>query len=266
MAKLAAVVVAVLVALLVASAAATYVTTCGSISNCGTVCGWTLDNDIVAPSEGLFGTSCTCGGDGSMTQVCTYDGIYAVSECNAGPPGCSTACNQQICIAMNGQQATGTIMSACPKHHPTNVQQCCAYQNDAYCTCIIQDTLDIATQPYDQLGGANGWSSGATWGACGSELGKLNIQISSERATKLVQPFLVNGTWCKANAQPTPVLVATAATCKAISDPTTCAATAGCTFCKSGAPLVSTQCYATREAVVLAHVLAEEHLGTFVCV
>lgn len=72
-------------AVIVASAVATYVTTCGSNSNCGTVCGWTLDNDIVAPSEGLFGTSCSCGGDGSMTQVCTYDN-NAVSECNAGPP------------------------------------------------------------------------------------------------------------------------------------------------------------------------------------
>lgn len=262
MVKIAAVVV---FAVIVASAVATYVTTCGSNSNCGTVCGWTLDNDIVAPSEGLFGTSCSCGGDGSMTQVCTYDN-NAVSECNAGPPGCSTACNQQICISMNGNQATGTIMSACPKHHPTNVQQCCWWQNDAYCTCIIQDTLDIASQPYDQLGGQNGWSSGATWGACGSELGKLQIEISSNRATTLVQPFLVNGTWCKANAQPTPVLVATAAMCKEISDPSKCAATVGCTFCKSGAPLVNTQCYARREAVVLSHVLSVERLGTFVCI
>ena len=235
---------------------ATYITTCGDLIGCGSVCGMTFDPDIAAPSEGLFGTGCTCGGDGSMTQKCTYGG-QAVSVCNAGNPGCSTACNQQICISMNGNQATATIMSACPRHHPINVAQCCLFQNDAYCTCIIQDTLDLEAQPYDQLGGANGFSSGAVWGRCGSQLASLGIDVKSERATKLVQPFLVNGTFCPSLTTPA-TLRANPLACEGLSV-RECETTEGCTACVSSDGRVASQCYTRREADVPMHIMAVEH-------
>ena len=37
-------------------------------------------------------------------------------------------------------------------HHPDNVAACCKYQNNDYCTCIIQETLDCNAQPYDGVG------------------------------------------------------------------------------------------------------------------
>ncbi len=70
---------------------------------------------------------------------------------------------------------------------------------------------------------------------------------------------------CAANAQPTAALVATAAMCEAVAEPSECSATKGCTFCKSvGAPVAS-KCYSAREAAVLLHVIPAEALGAFEC-
>ena len=144
----------------------TYVVTCHSDNECGTVCG-SYGSDTVAPSEGLFGTSCSCQNGKAPVYKCTMEGKQ-VSVCsdNQGPR-CSTYCNQKVCIHMpNGKQSTGTIRSACPRHHPVNTQQCCDH-GGSYCTCVFQDTLDVNWKVYSELGGQNGYSDRATLGGCG---------------------------------------------------------------------------------------------------
>ena len=79
----------------------TYIVTCHNDGECGTVCG-RYSSDIVAPTEGIFSTSCKCGNGGGVTYKCTAFGVQ-VSECSDGiAPQCSTACGQKICIAKDG--------------------------------------------------------------------------------------------------------------------------------------------------------------------
>ena len=47
---------------------ATYVVTCHNNNECGSVCSNKFSNDMVAPTEGLFGTSCKCGSGGGTTH------------------------------------------------------------------------------------------------------------------------------------------------------------------------------------------------------
>jgi hypothetical protein len=60
---------------------------------------------------------------------------------------------------------------------PTATGDCCNY-GGSYCTCVFQDTLDLNWKPYGELGGQNGYSTGATWGACGNE--NTGIDVYSE--------------------------------------------------------------------------------------
>ena len=124
-------------------------------------------------------------------------------------------------------------------------------------------------RPYSNLGNHNGFGSGAWWGACGSELHHLNISLDSERATRLVKPFLRNGTFCHENA-PTATSaderVAQMKSCAANANEDECSSAAGCTWCASKDERIATKCYEEREANVLTHVLnTERGDGHFVC-
>jgi len=161
------------------------------------------------------------------------------------------------------KRATATILSACPKHHPVNTAQCCQYKNDAYCTCIIQDTIDLNAKPYAALGGQNGFSSQANWGACGSQLASLKIDIHSSRASQLVQPFLTSGKWC--NSKIVGPLTGVNQNCDEILDQESCNAVQGCTFCNATG-FVASKCYGVTEAASLLHILTtEQGEGVFQC-
>lgn len=247
--------------LFVDSCYATYIVTCHNDGECGTVCG-RYSSDMVAPTEGLFSTSCRCGGNGGTTYRCTALGVQ-VSVCsNYQPPSCSTACGQKICISKDGRRTTGTILSACPKHHPVNTQQCCDHPSSKdYCTCIIQDTLDLNAQPYAALGNTNGYSSSATWGACASQLESLNIPINSTRASELVQPFLHDGQWCNQLDQATDEYAEI--DCGQLTTSDSCNGHSQCTYCESSK--LQTKCYDKREASVLSHISKAEMNFDFSC-
>ena len=239
-----------------------YVTTCHSDTECGTVCG-DSGSDTVAFNEGAFGTKCWCqdGSDYHKRLVChVWDGLDAYVCLDNKPPSCSTACDQMVCIGKDSKYTNAVIRSACPQFHPVNVQQCCDHKSPAYCTCLFQWTADLNWQPYGNLGNSNGWAFGAWLGACGSELMKLNISVNSERAARLVQPFLRNGTLCHENARNgTDALerVALMDSCAARSEQE-CGAP-GCVWCTSSAEAhVATKCYEAREAEVLRHVISED--------
>ena len=70
----------------------TYIVTCHNDKECGTVCGG-YGSDTIAPSEGLFGTSCTCQNNQQPVYKCTKEGkqVYVCSD-NKGPR-CNTYCN-----------------------------------------------------------------------------------------------------------------------------------------------------------------------------
>jgi hypothetical protein len=156
----------------------TYIVTCHNDSECGTVCG-NYGSDTISPSEGLFGTKCSCQ-KGSPTYRCSQSGksVYVCSDYQ--PPRCSAACNQKVCIHMpNGRQSTGVIRSACPRNHPVNTEQCCKY-GGSYCTCVFQDTIDVNYKVYNELGGQNGYSDRATLGGCG--WADTGIDIRSKEA------------------------------------------------------------------------------------
>jgi hypothetical protein len=250
------------VVVIISAVSSTYIVTCHNNNECGTVCGY-YQNDIVAPTEGLFGTSCTCQ-SGKTTHRCYY-GKYDVQVCSDyKPPNCKASCGQKICITKDNKKTTATILSACPRNHPDNTAACCQYQNDAYCTCIIQDTLDLDAAPYSALGGTNGYSSSAVWGSCYSVLESLQININSTRAENLVQPFLRNGEWCptkekeyRENFQQD---------CAKL-DETQCSANSACTYCHTAQKGLPTErCYNKAEAEVLAHVSAvESGAGSFTC-
>ena len=76
-------------------------------------------------------------------------------ECTNGYPKCTIYCKEKICLRNGSRNKTAEIVSACPKYHPQNAEQCCYHKNDAYCTCIIRATIDTATSVYDALGGKN---------------------------------------------------------------------------------------------------------------
>jgi len=241
----------------------TYIVTCHNNNECGTVCG-RYSSDMIAPTEGLFGTSCKCGGNGKTTHRCTALG-YDIQVCSDyQPPSCSTACGQQVCITKDNKKTTGTILSACPKHHPVNTQQCCDHPTSRdYCTCVIQDTLDLNASPYAALGNSNGYASNAVWGSCYSQLEGLQIYINSTRASALVQPFLKEGQWCPTQGKDYEEKYLTE--CYGLNQ-TTCAATAGCTFCNSSKKGVKTDCYNEGEAEVLQHIVkTEDGSDLFVC-
>jgi hypothetical protein len=245
------------------SVSGTYVVTCHNNGECGTVCG-SYSDDIAAPTEGLFGTSCSCQTNSGYTQVCTAFN-QAITQCADGKaPNCKTSCGQKICVAKDGKKATATILSACPKHHPENVKNCCSHPSSRdYCTCVIQDTLDLNWKPYQALGNSNGYSSSANWGACGSVLESLQIDINTTRASDLVQPFLKSGEWCKAETAAYQGLVEFG--CSGL-DADECSAKPGCSYCTSLDPLLPSQCYETSEAEVLTHIVStERHVGDFVC-
>lgn len=239
----------------------TYIVTCHSDGECGTVCG-RYSSDIVAPTEGIFSTSCKCGNGGGVTYKCTAFGVQ-VSQCSDGiAPQCTTACGQKICISKDGRKATGTILSACPKHHPENVKNCCSHSSSKdYCTCVVQDTLDLNWQPYQALGNSNGYSSSATWGACSSQLETLQIPINSTRANTLVQPFMKTGQWCKKLDTVTDELAEV--NCNNFNTEDVCNEQPQCTYCLSNK--LASKCYDTREAQVLLHIANVERSFDFVC-
>ena len=243
------------------SVSSTYIVTCHNDGECGTVCG-RYSSDIVAPTEGIFSTSCKCGNGGGVTYKCTAFGVQ-VSECSDGiAPQCSTACGQKICIAKDGKKATGTILSACPKHHPENVKNCCSHSSSKdYCTCVVQDTLDLNWQPYQALGNSNGYSSSATWGACSSQLESLQIQINSTRASELVKPFMKTGQWCKIFDSLTDEF--NEVNCENINSEDECNNEKQCTFCKSDK--LKSKCYNSHEASVLTHISNVEDEIYFEC-
>jgi hypothetical protein len=239
----------------------TYIVTCHNDGECGSVCG-RYSSDIAAPTEGLFSTSCTCGHGGSVTYKCTALGVQ-VSECSDGiPPQCSTACGQKICITKDNKKATSTILSACPKHHPDNVKNCCSHPDSRdYCTCVVQDTLDLNWQPYQQLGNTNGYSTSAVWGACASQLESLQIPINSTRASLLVQPFLKTGDWCKSSEQSAEDV--SDVNCGSLTSEEACTSATHCTFCASDK--LATKCYDRSEADVLSHISNTEKNMRFTC-
>lgn len=237
-----------------------YVTTCHSDSECGTVCGRT-DSNSVAFNEGVWGTSCKCqdGSDNNLKFVCNvWSGLDAWMCQDGKPPHCSTACGQQVCIGKENEYTNAVMNSACPQHHPVNVHQCCQHKNHDYCTCLFQWTADLNAAPYRNIGNNNGYASGAWWGQCGSVLHGLNISLETERATKLVQPFLRNGTWCEGrNALAEQREKKPSEEECEKRDRSGCSG--GCIWCsatkKIGAP---SKCYAESEAEVLHHVFATE--------
>lgn len=241
----------------------TYIVTCHNDGECGTVCG-RYSSDIVAPTEGIFSTSCKCGNGGGVTHKCTAFGTQ-VSACSDGQaPQCSTACGQKICISKDGKKATGTILSACPKHHPENVNNCCSHSSSRdYCTCVIQDTLDLNWQPYQALGNSNGYSSSATWGACSSQLESLQIPINSSRASLLVQPFMKTGQLCNDYKNGASNNDANKVKCEDLSYEYECNAESHCTYCTSNK--LSNKCYERDEAQVLSHIANTEQTMSFVC-
>jgi hypothetical protein len=244
--------------------AATYIVTCHSDGECGSVCG-RYSSDIVAPTEGIFSTSCSCGNGGGVTYKCTAFGVQ-VSECSDGrAPQCSTACGQKVCISKDGKKTTGTILSACPKHHPENVKNCCSHSSSRdYCTCVIQDTLDLNWQPYQALGNTNGYSSSATWGACSSQLESLQIHINTTRAALLVKPFVKSGQWCnklETNTNTNTNVVETV--CENITSETDCNFAQQCVYCSSNK--LANKCYRRSEALVLYHIARVEKEFGFTC-
>ena len=254
--------IAIIFSSLIATAQSTYIVTCHNNNECGTVCGY-YSNDMVAPTEGLFGTSCKCQ-SGSTVSRCKAMG-YDVRVCSDyKPPYCSTACGQSICISKDGRRTTGKILSACPKNHPVNTQQCCEHPNSKdYCTCIIQDTLDLNAQPYAALGNSNGYASNAVWGACSSQLASLAIPINSSRAAELVKPFLRDGMWCSVREKEYRVTVN--AICNGL-DEDTCGSTNGCVYCASNIKFLKSDCLNKQEAEVLTHIINTENgEGKFTC-
>ncbi|TNV76335.1 hypothetical protein FGO68_gene11039 [Halteria grandinella] len=166
---------------------ATFITTCHNNQECGSVCPQAADWDAAAFSEGLFGTSCQCQPGASLVQRCSKDGIDVYVCSDYQPPRCKVPCNQQMCITANtGRSTTVRVVSACPKHHPQNTRDCCAY-GGSYCTCIKQDTVDINITPYKNLGlidaygrETNGWATKITVGPCGKQ--NTGIDIFSQEA------------------------------------------------------------------------------------
>ncbi|CDW72395.1 UNKNOWN [Stylonychia lemnae] len=173
-------------ALGIASVSSTYIVTCHNDQECGTVCG-NYGPDTIAPSEGLFGTTCSCQNRQQPSYLCNRDGknVYVCSDNQ--PPRCSVACGQQVCIQKDGRQSTGVIRSACPRYHPQNAHDCCNY-GGSYCTCVFDDTIDSNWKVYNELGGNNGYSSNAYWGACGSHLGLKVGSVQGSLYFNLVRP------------------------------------------------------------------------------
>ena len=206
-----------------------------------------------------------------LVTNCTAFG-QEIQECQDGrAPKCSTACGQKVCMSANGKK-TGTILSACPKHHPQNVKNCCGHQTSKdWCTCNIQPTLDSISKVYKALGGKNTWVS-ASWGECGSQLEKLGIETNTTRPEKLVQPFLKTGDLCQgeeaAYAASKDGVQMSGPLCdeaNAVGGPK-CSSLRDCKMCTSKYDQIASQCYSKSEAEVLAHAInLEIGKGYFTC-
>jgi hypothetical protein len=168
---------------------------------------------------------------------------------------------------MGSKQATATIRTACPLHHHQNVDDCCS-KGGQWCTCVLEQNIDLNFQPYKELGNRNGYGTVAM-GACGSSLEALNISVTSERANRLIQPFLKSGEVCrgealaKSGAQPPAI----ESQCTFISDRTSCGHAAGCSWCEAvDAGPVKSGCFNFGEAEMLTHIFtAEKAASTFRC-
>jgi len=219
-------------------------------------------SDTISPTEGLFGTSCSCQDPSKgLIKVCTKQG-KSISKCADGrAPTCKIACGQPICIVMNGRQTTGKIRSACPLHHHQNVDDCCS-KGGEWCTCVLEKNLDLNWKPYKDLGNRNGYGT-ASWGACGSSLHSLNISIYSERATTLVQPFLSESREvCKGqDFDETRAGIAYGEPkCHEVAESDTCDHMSGCVWCKASSYATPLQsgCFSYNEASVLTHIMGIE--------
>lgn len=128
--------------------------------------------------------------------------------------------------------------------------------------------MDLNYKPYKELGNRNGYAS-ITWGACGSRLEELAINITSDRASDLVAPFLKDGELCKGDAMKqasTPALPGK--DCASVSSRGLCEEAEGCAWCQVSDPVSSLQtgCFDFEEAGVLSHVLnTERGPGAFMC-
>ena len=73
----------------------TYISTCHNDVECGSVCGYYTD-DIVSPTDGMFGTQCHCQNHLDTKYLCTAFG-YDIRVCSDHlPPICYTACGQKV--------------------------------------------------------------------------------------------------------------------------------------------------------------------------
>lgn len=229
------------------------------MQNCG------YGDDTASPTEGLFGTSCSCQSPG-LQKVCTKEG-KSISKCSDGrAPKCSIACKQPICVSMSGKETTAKIRSACPLHHHQNVDDCCS-KGGQWCTCVLEDNLDLNWKPYKDLGSRNGYGS-ASWGACGSSLHSLNISIYTDRASRLVQPFLSEGEVCKGERPEEQAAAYGEPSCSEVTESSTCGHMSGCVWCKASdeAAPVQSGCFGYNEAEVLTHIMNTERSSeAFTC-
>lgn len=233
-----------------------YVTTCHSDDECGTTCGQT-SYDSVAFNEGSFGTQCYCkdGSDDNLQWVCNvWDGLDGWVCQDWQAPDCDTPCGQVVCVGggdFGDAYTNAVVRSACPQHHPSNVQQCCDNKSGDWCTCLWQATADLNWEPYGNLGGFNGYGEGAWWGECGSALHSLKISVNSDRAAQLAKPFLRRSSWCSENATAYVASKPSSAECASRSE-SDC--DAGCVWCSASEQAgVPSKCYDEQEATVLMH-------------
>eukprot|EP01084_Bolivina_argentea_P173412 300353_1 len=127
-----------------------HITHCNN--ECGTVNGCHADNENgIGASEGVFGTRCSCPGGVETTPACTLPNGVKAYYCNdKRTPDCSGfECGQTICLNGDGHKVNGYMVTACPKNHPNNVQQCCAHKDGGdwknWCQCLIGPDIDIAS-------------------------------------------------------------------------------------------------------------------------
>ena len=249
-----------------------YVVTCHNDVECGTVCG-RYQNDIVAFTEGIFQTSCTCQpGASPSTYLCTQQGVQVKVCSDYQPPRCSAPCGEKVCMFLGNRKSSATVLSACPRHHPQNTRDCCA-NGGSWCTCIVQATADLNWKPYGELGNANGWGW-AEWGSCNSELGKLHIRVDTERASDLVEPFVsenCEGSYGSNSTIPAQTVDEDYEACYAMSE-AECGKSSKCTWCNASekvlveTPLSAGKCYEAHEAEVITHIMnTEVGQHEFVC-
>ena len=142
----------------------------------------------------MFGTSCYCPYGNAVLKHSYNDpsnrsgvNLYVCPNSSGQPsnqweydalPRCSISCNKSVCIqAPNGRKTTGRIVSACPKYHPQNADQCAQYGGD-YCTCIIRQTADLNQALVDNLGGSNVYAT--VWAGSCNGIEEVNTETVCE--------------------------------------------------------------------------------------